>query len=83
MDYPDIIYPAAFLLRHSAELLIKSLICDYALEQKAVFEKNGIFININSEIIKLDGHSLLELYDKLIKLASFKSCYFNSKGFKT
>lgn len=82
MGFPDIIYPAAFLLRHSAELLIKSLICDYALEQKAVFEEKGIFININSETIKLDGHSLLELYDKLIKVASSSLVILIAKDLK-
>lgn len=70
MESPDVIYPSAFLLRHSAELLIKSLICDYVIERKVIFEKTGTYVNTNNEKFKLEGHSLLGLYDLLIKVAS-------------
>lgn len=70
-DFPHIIYPSAFLLRHSAELLIKSLICDFVNEQNIIIDsKKGIFLDVNGNKNRLEGHSLLSLYDVLLKISS-------------
>lgn len=83
MNSPDIIYPAAFLLRHSAELLIKSLICDFVNEQNILIDKRrGIFLDVNGNKHKLEGHSLLFLYDELIKIASSNLVPLMNKDFK-
>lgn len=67
----DIVYPSAFLLRHSAELLIKSLICDFANDHNIIIDsKKGIFLDVNGIKHRLEGHSLLSLYDLLMKISS-------------
>lgn len=66
----NVIYPASYLLRHSLELLLKSLICYYAEDQKIEINKDGIEIFSHSLSFKLEGHSLLDLYDRLIKITN-------------
>lgn len=71
MESPGIIYPTAFLLRHSAELLMKSLICDFVNDQNVFIDKKkGIFLDVSGNKHKLEGHSLLSLYDELIKIGT-------------
>lgn len=67
----DIIYPSAFLLRHSAELLLKSLICEFVNDQNIIMNnKKGIFLDVNGNKNRLEGHSLLSLYDVLLTISS-------------
>lgn len=73
IDYaskPNVIYPAAFLLRHSAELLLKSLICDYSSQDMIIMSKSELIVRVNNINFNLETHSLLNLYDKLLEVAS-------------
>ena len=70
IELVDIIYPAAYLLRHSAELLLKSLICSYATEQSIIIKNKRTYLNTLTEEIYLEGHSLLTLYYNLLKVGS-------------
>jgi len=74
LDYKkthNIVYPAMFLLRHSAELMLKSLICDFLKDQTVLINNKGIWYEFNGEKRKIDkDHSLLKLYAELLDIGS-------------
>lgn len=67
----DIIYLTMFLLRHSAELILKSLICDFLKKQTVLINNKAIWYEFNGEKRKIDNdHSLLKLYARLLEIGS-------------